>query len=97
MRVISRKALLEFSRKRPDAAKPLDDWYRITRKAYWQSLNDVRRDFPHADPVRRCTVFNIAGNKYRLIARIEYQFHVVYIKHVLTHKDYDKGAWKNDC
>jgi mRNA interferase HigB len=97
MRVISRKALLEFSRKHPDAYTPLDDWYRITRKAAWKNLTQVRVDFPHSDSVGKCTVFNISGNKHRLIARIEYQFQAVYIKYALTHKAYDQGAWKRDC
>ncbi|HEY7546518.1 MAG TPA: type II toxin-antitoxin system HigB family toxin [Blastocatellia bacterium] len=95
--MISRKALLEFSRKHPDAAEPLDNWYRRALKARWENLADVRLDYPHADPVGDCTVFNIAGNKYRLITRIKYEYRIVYIRFVLTHPEYSRGGWKSDC
>jgi len=57
-------------------------------------LADVRRLFPSADAVGRFTVFNIKGTSYRLIAEINYQFGRLYVRHVLTHAEYDKGAWK---
>jgi mRNA interferase HigB len=92
--VISRKALLDFAVKHPDAEEPLDRWYRITRKARWGSLQDVRRDFPHADSVAYCTVFNIAGNRYRLVVKIKYDRQIVYIRRVMPHKEYDTGKWE---
>jgi HigB_toxin, RelE-like toxic component of a toxin-antitoxin system len=58
---------------------------------------ETRLDFPHADPVGECTVFNIEGNKYRLITKIRYNKQRVYIIHVLTHKEYDREKWKDDC
>jgi len=73
---------------------PLMNWYRITKSAKWTSLVEVRRDFAHADPVGRRTVFNIHGNHYRLIARVNYRTQRVFILHVLTHVDYTKGGWK---
>ena len=73
---------------------PLMNWYRITKRAEWVSLADVRRDFAHADIVGRRTVFNIHGNDYRLIARVNYASKRVFILHILTHAGYDKGAWK---
>jgi mRNA interferase HigB len=97
VRVISRKALLEFATRHKDAAEPLDNWYRRTSKAAWQNLADARLDYPHADLVGTCVVFNIAGNKYRLITRIFFRSKKVYIRSVLTHKDYNKGSWKSDC
>jgi mRNA interferase HigB len=66
-------------------------------KAAWRSLADVREVFPHADAVYDCTIFNIGGNKYRLIVGINYNRQVIYVKHVLTHKEYDKENWKKDC
>ena len=97
MHIISRKALLEFARKHPGSYQPLDDWYRVAKKATWQSITDTKRVFPHADGVGDCTVFNIGGNKYRLITRINYENQVVFIRYVLTHSDYDKGGWRNEC
>ena len=97
MNVISRKALKAFSVIYPDASEPLDRWYHVARKARWLNLDQVRRDFSHADPVGECTVFNIAGNKYRLIVKIRYEYQAIYIRFVLTHSGYDRGGWKNDC
>ena len=65
--------------------------------AAWRSLADVRQTYPHADGVGRCTVFNIGGNKYRVVVRLEYQWQTIYVRWVLTHKEYDKGDWRSDC
>lgn len=98
MRIFALKTLREFWEKHPDAEEPLRTWYRITEKATWQNLAETRRDFPHADPVGTCTVFNIGGNKYWLITGIRYhQKQRVYILHVLTHAEYDRENWKDDC
>ena len=94
MRVISRRPLVEFAEKHPQARTGLDAWYHVTRHAKWKSLVDVRQVYPHADLVRELTVFNIAGNKYRLITHIRYRRQIVYIRAVLTHAEYDKGGWK---
>jgi mRNA interferase HigB len=95
--VVSRKALKNFAKAHILAAEPLDNWYRRARKAKWKDLAEVRLDYPHADPVGKCTVFNIGGNKFRLITKISYVGQAIYIKRVLTHREYSKGGWKNDC
>ena len=92
--MISRPAILTFSERHRDALVPLMNWYRITRRADWGSLADVRSDFAHADIVGRRTVFNIHGNDYRLIARVNYKTRRVFILHILTHGEYSKGDWK---
>jgi mRNA interferase HigB len=92
--VISRKRLLESATKHRELLAPLDTWYRIVKKAEWKSLEAVRSTFPSADAVGRWTVFNIKGNSYRLIVEMNYTGQRVYIRHVLTHAEYDKGAWK---
>ena len=97
MRIISKKALRTFWQKYPDAQRPLQSWYKITRKAGWLDLADVRKDFSQADPVGFCVVFNIGGNKYRMITKINFRHQVVYIRFVLTHKAYSKEGWKHDC
>ena len=94
VRVISKPVILRFADKHPDALVPLMNWYRITKKADWASLVDVRKDFAHADAVGRRTVFNIHGNAYRLISRVNYQTKRVFILHILTHTQYSKGDWK---
>jgi mRNA interferase HigB len=95
--VISRKALQAFAVIHPDAGEPLDRCYHIARKARWLNLNEVRKDFPHADAVGECTIFNVAGNKYRLIVKIRYAYQDIYVRFVLTHAVYKRGGWNNDC
>jgi mRNA interferase HigB len=97
MNVISRKRLEDFWQGHPDSKAPLKSWYNICRKARWENLDDVQEIYSHADLVGDCTVFNIGGNKYRLITKIRYRYQRIYVIHVLTHKDYDKGKWKDDC
>ena len=94
MRVISRRTLREFIRLHPNAEPSLDQWYRVVRRVSWQSPPEVRRVFPHADQVGRRTVFNIAGNNYRRIARINSRTQKLYVLAVLTHAEYDKERWK---
>jgi mRNA interferase HigB len=94
VRVISRRTIREFAAQHPDALQPLLHWAKATEASSWQTPADLRSTFNSADFVDDLTVFNIGGNKYRLIAFVQYQREIVYIKAVLTHKDYDKGAWK---
>jgi mRNA interferase HigB len=69
-------------------------WYQAVRQDEWRNFADVRSRFPHADLVGALTVFNIGGNKYRLIAAIHYNRGKVYVRHVLTHAAYSRGDWK---
>ncbi len=73
---------------------PISEWYKIASNASWKSIADVRKVYPHADFVDPYTVFNIKGNSYRLIVKIEYRWQLIFVKHLLTHQDYDKGDWK---
>jgi mRNA interferase HigB len=94
MHIISRKRLLDFSEKHPNSSDPLNRWYRIVKHSTYQTFNELRNTFPHADQIRKFTVFNIGGNKYRLVAYIVYAAKRIYIRHILTHSEYDKGNWK---
>lgn len=99
MHVITRKRLQLFRERHRDAARPLELWYRTLKRARWRRLEDVRRVYPHADPVtvasgNTVTVFNIAGNKYRLIAALHYNRQRIYVLLLLTHAEYSKNAWK---
>lgn len=77
-----------------DLEAALDGWFRIAKRASWRSLADVRKTLASADVVEKWTVFNIKGNRYRLITEINYRFQRVYVRHVLTHAEYDRGKWK---
>ena len=84
---------MAFSQRHPDALAPLMQWFKAARKSSWRNLMDVRRQFPHADAVPPYTVFNIGGNKYRLIGEVGYQTQVVLIRQILAHAEYDRGRW----
>ncbi|MDZ8051664.1 MAG: type II toxin-antitoxin system HigB family toxin [Aulosira sp. ZfuVER01] len=96
MHVITRSRLIEFWEKHPDSKTSLLLWYKLTITASWQNFVDLREVFSSADQVGNFTVFNIGGNKYRLIAFIDYTYQKVFIRNVLTHAEYDKDDWKKD-
>jgi mRNA interferase HigB len=92
--VISRKKLKEAVLRHSEIEPALDAWFHIAKKALWQNLADIRRTFASADAVEKWTVFNIKGNKYRLITEINYRVRRIYIRQVLTHAEYDQEKWK---
>lgn len=96
MHIISRKKLVEFWTEHPAAEAPLRVWYRRVRRAQWTTFAELRAVFPTADQVGRLIVINIGGNRFRLIAAIHFNRGRVYIRHVLTHADYDREDWKAD-
>lgn len=96
MHVISKKKLRDFWHRHPKARSPLEAWYQVAKHAEWESVADVRRTFGSADPVGRFVVFDIGGNKYRLIAAIHFNRGKLFVRHVLTHAEYDEGQWKDD-
>ena len=94
MHVISRKALRLFWERHLDSQVSLSRWFKIMQHTDYHNFEELRATFPSADKVGNLIVFNISGNKYRLIASIHFNRNKVYIRHVLTHRDYDKGIWK---
>lgn len=104
LRVISKKALRSFweDPKRPKEAKPLFiAWYKVVVDAEWRTFAELRQTFNSADQVGDCVVFNIGGNKYRIIGRVRYTKAtipgVVYILRAMTHAEYDRNTWPKDC
>ncbi|MBD2500143.1 type II toxin-antitoxin system HigB family toxin [Anabaena azotica] len=96
MHVISDKTLREYAKTNADCQEALNNWYKVACKAKWSNLVEVQKVFPKAEAVSNFTVFNIKGNKYRLIVDINYPQQLIYIKYILTHAEYDKEEWKND-
>lgn len=94
MHIISRKALREFWERYPDSKMPLARWAKLMEGSDFVNFAQLRRTFPTADRVGDFFVFNVGGNKYRLIAAVHFNRGKVYIRHVLTHQEYDQGAWK---
>ena len=94
MHVVSHKAIRLFADKYPDARAPLDRWYRVAKRAGWENFADVEQTFNAADFVGPYIVFDIGGNKYRLVAAINFRKRVLFIRDIMTHKEYERGAWK---
>jgi len=91
MRVFSKKVLREFWEKHEDAKQQLVSWYSEAVKTNWRTPEDVKRNYVKASIIgNNRVVFNICGNKYRLIVKINYGYGWVFIKFIGTHKEYDK-------
>lgn len=98
MHVISMKKLREFWTIYPDSERVLRAWYKIAEHADWQNFNEIKQTCANSvDTVGDCIIFNISGNKYRLIVKIDFSWGKVFVRHVLTHKEYDRDLWKKDC
>ena len=93
--IITRKRLNDFALRHPGVKSALNHWYRLMKAGTFQSLSELRTVFPTADQVgKKLVVFNIGGNKVRLVAAIHYNRRKVYIRAVLTHTEYDEEKWK---
>ena len=91
--VITRERLNLFADQHPDAKSALANWYRLAKQHDFASFAELRSYFPAADQVGKLTVFNIGGNKVRLVAAVYYNRQKIYIRGVLTHADFDTGKW----
>ncbi len=94
MHSITRKRINEFAGRYPDTKLALVRWYRLVEQGTFASFAELRATFPSADQVGKYTVFNIGGNKVRLIAAVHYNRQKLYIRAVLTHREYDAGTWR---
>jgi len=91
MRIIAKRTLLKFWEKHPEAKSPLEAWHAEAKSASWRNPSEVKAHYRSADNVGdNRMVFNIGGNKYRLVVRFNYDYQIAYIKFVGTHKQYDK-------
>jgi len=90
MRIIALRPLKKFWREKPDAEKALKAWHAEAKSANWQSPTDIKKKYRSASILRDSrVVFNICGNKYRLIVKINYPHSLIYIRFIGTHKEYD--------
>lgn len=96
MHVLSHKKIIDAMVCLPQAASALDGWYRSMKACEAQNFASLKKIFPAVDKVGKFHVFDIGGNKIRLIAVIKFQGQKCYIRHILTHKEYDKNQWKGD-
>jgi mRNA interferase HigB len=101
LRIISKKTLREFSTNHPNTTSSLDKWYKLIKAGDFATFVELRNAFPAADQVtvnsgEIVTVFNIGGNKARLIAAIHYNKGLVFVLAILTHQEYDQEKWKEN-
>ena len=94
MHIISHLKIMQAQAAHPDCSGALDQWYRLTKRANWHNFAELKACFPATDKVGDKYVFDVGGNKLRLIAAIHFNFGRVFVRAVLTHKEYDKGDWK---
>jgi mRNA interferase HigB len=94
--VITRKRLRDFAVRHRQAAEPLGVWYALMSKSDFGSFAELKRVFGSVGKVGKFTVFDIGGNKYRLVAAIHSNRWKAYIRHVLTHAEYDRQKWKEE-
>jgi mRNA interferase HigB len=94
MHIVSHAKIVQAQIVYPTCYSALDQWYRLTKRVVWRSFADVKACFPATDKVGDKYVFDIGGNKLRLIAAIHFNVGKVFIRAVLTHSEYDKGGWK---
>ncbi len=95
--IISKKKFREFLQEHPEhrkAKKIFDEFYKTLREAGWENFADVRKTYGDASLVGKFVVFNLGGNKFRVITELFFNTHQFLIRHVLTHQEYDKGKWK---
>jgi len=100
MRIIKTSTLRAFWQRHSDAEASLRTWIALARAAEWRSFADVRRTFRSADAVtaasgRSVVIFDIAHNRYRLVAAVHYNTQIVFTLMVLTHREYDRGRWRD--
>ncbi len=96
MHIISEKKLRDFWKDWPEAEEPLRAWIKVVEHSNWENFAELKEVYPRADLVGRFIVFDIGGNKFRLVVAIRFKYGKVYIRHVMTHKEYDRGAWKGN-
>jgi mRNA interferase HigB len=97
MRLISKKNLLMAIEPYPDAQTPIESWCKLIKENDWGSLEDVRKGYSKSvDEVYGYTIFNIKGNRYRLIVKIKYKAKILYFKIFLTHAEYSKINWNDE-
>ena len=94
MHVISHAKIVAAQAAHADCATALDQWYRLSKRAKWRNFAEVRGCFPAVDKVGDKFVFDVGGNKLRLIAAIHFNAGRVFVRALLTHREYDKGDWK---
>lgn len=94
MHIITQTRIWEAKKEYPESANAIDGWYRVIKKNQFNNFSELKKSFNSVDKVGDAYVFDIGGNKLRLIAVIHFQRQKLYIRHILTHNEYSKGKWR---
>lgn len=95
MKLIGREKVEKFKKKHPTSRKALDRWIKLMEGSTFKTPQDVKNLFGvNVDFVGNQAVFDVAGNKVRAITKVQYGIQIILVTHVLTHKEYDKGKWR---
>ena len=97
VRIITKKRIKEASSEHSEWKASLESWYKIAKAADWKNFPGVKQSWRNVDLVGICVVFDIANNRARLVAHVDYKYHLVFIRFVIGHVEYLKAGWKHDC
>jgi mRNA interferase HigB len=84
---------MKLTKKHPETLSMLSLWYKVAKKAEWRGLHEVRRDYPAADQVGDVLIFDVLGNNFRLMTRVNYNVQRIYVKALMNHQEYDRKEW----
>ena len=93
MRVLGTEVIEEAKKTHRDLTSSVATWLMIAREARWKNLNEVRLTWRNTDCVKGMTIFNIKGNRYRLIAIVNYASQTIIVRMLITHAMYSRGEW----
>ena len=96
MHILTKGRITQAIKEFPHAESALKSWYSIMKNNQPHNFSELKILFPAVDKVGKFHVFDIGGNKIRLISMVKFQGKKVYIRHILSHKEYDKNQWKED-
>lgn len=102
MRIITERKFKEFwesadGAERLRRQRAMNTWIAVVRKADWGNFSDIRQTFNHSDVYGTCTIFDVGGNKYRIVAKAAFGMKALFIRAVLTHAEYNRKDWQPDC
>ena len=93
LKVLGTEVLDKAKKAHGDLRSSIATWLSVAREANWKNLNDLRRTWRDTDCVKGKTIFNLKGNKYRLIAIVNYESQTIFVRMLLTHAEYSEGEW----
>lgn len=91
MRIISEARLRDFCEQNQNSEAVMREWIKTVRQANWSNFFEVRNTFNHTDTFKNCVIFDVGGNKFRIIAKVSYRTHIVFIRFALTHAEYSEN------